>query len=252
MRAENPDRRFVEAWQGYDPVFAEMAKDALESDGIPARIRGTQNAALLGAGQYAFSVSIDVPEEDGPRAIELLRELPRAPTDDDDDDDDETDDREETSPASVEGADSMPRLESAAKDRYRPPRRVDAGPKGRRGRSAENAKGAEKRSRAAAIGLALVFPGFGQIYVRRGYAGLCVLIGIALSVAVAAVLQSLPHFGLAVSFSMVVDAVAGQLGVSALARGERMEPVRQWLVGAGQVVLIQVAAASVALLAVGR
>jgi hypothetical protein len=250
MKAENPDRRFVEAWQGYDPVFAEMARDALESDGVLARIRGTQNAALIGVGQYAVTVSIDVPEEDAPRAEELLRELYSAAADGDDDE--EEDGEEDAPPASIEGVDSMPRPESAAKDRYRPPRRVDAGPKERRGRAARNARGAERRSRAAALGLALVCPGLGQIYVRRGYAGLSVLIGIALSVAAAVVLQSLPHLGLALTFSMVVDAVAGQLGVSALARGERMEPGRQWLLGLSEVVLIQVAAASVALVAVGR
>jgi hypothetical protein len=220
-----------------------LASDALESDGSAARIRGTQNAALLGAGQYAMSVSIDVPEPDAPRAEELLRALFRDP---DIGPDEEPEDEADAPPIAAEATDSLPRPDAAAADQYRPPRRVDAGPKARFDRDPRTTNGAERRSRAAALGLALVFPGFGQVYVRRGYVGGCVLLGHGLTIAVAVLLRSLPHLGLAIAFSMIVDAVGGQIGVGALARGDRMQPGRQWALGIAEVALIQAAAGFVA------
>jgi len=214
------DREFVQVWQAYDPVAAEMARDALEADGITARLRGTRNAALLGAGQYAMSVSIDVPEEDAPRAEELLRALSEA-------EGGENDDEEEP--------DEAPRCVGADT------------PKGA-GREREQAP-TEERSRVIALGIVFVLPGLAQVYVRRGYAGLCLILGLGLGLAVAIAVHSISHLYFALVFSMIADVIAGQRGVTALARGERMPRSAQWIAGSAQVVATQIAAAIVAHLA---
>ena len=242
MQAESHERDFVEVWQGYDAVFADMAKDALESDGISARIRGTENAALIGVGQYAITVSIDVPEEEAPRATELLQALFQ---DAGISEGDEADDEAENPPMSVERSDSLPRPEGATEDRYRPPRTLESGTKIPSSRSVKTTKGVEKRSRGTALVLGLLFPGFSQIYMRRGYAGLCILLGVCTSLVISTIIHSLLYAGLTILFSIPVDAVAGQLAAIALARGERMAAGRQWLLGLGELVLVQVVAATV-------
>jgi hypothetical protein len=55
-----------------DPMQAQMITETLLEEGLDARLFGTQNAALLGAGQYIFEQRVEVPETQAERALELI------------------------------------------------------------------------------------------------------------------------------------------------------------------------------------
>ena len=52
-----------------------MIAETLLDEGLDARLLGTQNAALLGAGQCIFEQRIEVPETQAERALELIEAL---------------------------------------------------------------------------------------------------------------------------------------------------------------------------------
>ncbi len=68
--------RFITLRHVGDPVEAEMLRDLLEQEGIPATVQGTNHSALLGGlGAAALRVPLQVPERDAERAREILSAL---------------------------------------------------------------------------------------------------------------------------------------------------------------------------------
>ena len=66
---------FVELLRSSDPIQTQMVLEALLEEGFDARTFGTQNAALLGAGQNIFEQRIEVPEPQAEAARELAEVL---------------------------------------------------------------------------------------------------------------------------------------------------------------------------------
>ena len=70
------DGRFVTIRQMSDPLEAEMLKDLLEQEGIPATIQGTNHSALYGGAlSSALQVPLQVPAEHAERARAILDAL---------------------------------------------------------------------------------------------------------------------------------------------------------------------------------
>lgn len=63
---------FSLVYRGFDPTEAGMLARLLESEGITVRHIGTQNPAFIGVGELACEQRLEVPEQDEPRARELL------------------------------------------------------------------------------------------------------------------------------------------------------------------------------------
>ena len=63
---------FVVVYEGSDPIEARMLTDVLIGEGIVARKIGTENAALLGAGQHIFKQTIEVRTTDAERARQII------------------------------------------------------------------------------------------------------------------------------------------------------------------------------------
>jgi hypothetical protein len=66
---------FVPILRSSDPIETQMVVEALLEEGFDARSIGTQNAALLGAGQGIFEQRVEVPEPQAEAARELASSL---------------------------------------------------------------------------------------------------------------------------------------------------------------------------------
>lgn len=233
---------FVTVYRGRDPVLAEMLEDVLETEGFDARLLGTRNAALLGAGQQIMALRIEVPAdqaEDAAEAIEgILAEV-------DQDDEGEVldvygDDEEH------EDGPSMERPDSAADDEYQPPRRVEGG--GVRSREREAKRPQNPKRRAVALGLVVVMPGLGQVYARQPWAGLMLMLGLIGTFVVASVTLDYTVFGAAYVASFVVDIIAGQRAVTAFNEGRTSGAGAQVTAGVLEILAVQIAARAAVLL----
>lgn len=63
---------WVVVYRSVDQLETGMAMDRLRGAEIPARVLGTQNAALLGAAAHIFDKRIEVPAERAEDAAQIL------------------------------------------------------------------------------------------------------------------------------------------------------------------------------------
>jgi hypothetical protein len=177
---------FVEILRSGDPIRTQMVVEALLEEGFDARALGTQNAALLGAGQHIFDQRIEVPEPQAEAALRVVEDLEAALE----------------APSTEEPADD-PDLDTEDSEADDPD---------------DPAAGHTPRRRGIAAGLAFIFPGASHYYARHPWIGMCFTVtffsglfffaqGAARSAAV--LLLGTP----------ALDLVAGQFAVGAHNRG---------------------------------
>jgi len=186
---------FVAIMRSGDPIQTQMAVEALIDEGFDARAIGTQNAALLGAGQHIFEQRVEVPEPQAEAALALLADLEAgqpAPGDVADADVDGEDEEEEGGDASSSPA----------------PRR-----------------------RGIAAGLAFLFPGASHYYAQHPWTGMLLTATFTAGVLTAGQ-GSLVAGSVMMVGAVLLDLVTGQLAVSAHNRGRPRSIVVQIAQGA--------------------
>lgn len=185
---------FVAIMRSGDPIQTQMVVEALLDEGFDARAIGTQNAALLGAGQHIFEQRVEVPEPQAEAALALLADL------------------EAGEPASPDPAD--PDTEE-----------------GDDGEGEDAATSAAPRRRGIAAGLAFVFPGASHYYAQHPWTGM-LLTATFTSGVLTAGQGSLVAGTVMMVGSVLLDLVTGQLAVTAHNRGEPRSIVVQIAQGA--------------------
>ena len=225
---------FVAIMRSGDPIQTQMVVEALIDEGFDARAIGTQNAALLGAGQHIFEQRVEVPQPQAEAALAVIDDLEAgqpgpAPED-------------LGSPGGLRppGADDL-----GSPGGLRPPGADDLGsPGGLRPPGADDIVDADQgeaedgaaaspapRRRGIAAGLAFIFPGASHYYAQHPWTGMLLT-----ATFTAGVLTAGQGFLVAGSVMMVgsvlLDLVTGQLAVTAHNRGKPRSIVVQIAQGA--------------------
>jgi hypothetical protein len=212
---QQEDATPVTVYRGTDPIQAQILKDLLLENGFDARLLGTRNASLLGAGQLIFQQRIEVPAFQAQEAEALVEafqvggegELEGFP--DPETDDDDTD---EGDPEPAEEEPSEPR------------------PVG--------------KSRVLAAGIVWVLPGASHLYARRPWTAGCLLACFVVGMMTALNFGTEMAGAALMVGALLGDLVGGQLAVAAFNRGRTVSLLGQLLQGA----LIAAILASMALL----
>jgi len=207
--------RYVRVHQTNDPIEGELVRDLLEQQEIDARLIGTTNAAILGAGQHIFKLRIEVPDSQEAEALEVLEAYRSSAGEATNDDATGGDDETATSDSEAKGDEDAP-----AKKR-RPP------------------------SRILAAGAACVVPGGCHFYLGRRYTAVVLLLAF-----LAGMILIFADEGVAVGALLMIgvvlsDIVTGQLSFSGARRDVTPSAGRQVFVG----VLVAAAALGFAALA---
>ena len=172
---------FVEILRSGDPIQTQMIVEALLEQGFDARALGTQNAALLGAGQHIFDQRIEVPEPQAEAALRVVQDL--------------------------EAALESPLPEEAADDQH------DG-----EDDEADEAQGRTPRHRGIAAGLAFIFPGASHYYARHPWVGMFFTVTFFSGLFFFA--QGAVHSAAVLLLGTpALDLVAGQFAVGAYNRG---------------------------------
>ena len=179
---------FVEVVRLGDPVTTQMVVSALLDQGLDARAIGTDNAALLGAGQSIFEQRVEVPEAQAEQAEALARDL-------------------------LADVEELPDLEAEPDD-------DDAVA------SPEPDGSLSPRRAGIAAGLAFIFPGGSHYYARRPWTGLVftALFLVALVLLAGGAYRS---GAVALLGVPLLDLVGGQVAVRAANRGHKVAAVTQ-------------------------
>lgn len=233
---------FETIYRTSDPVTGEMLEDVLRSEGFDARLLGTRNAALLGAGQSIFELRIEVPASQAADAAATI-EAVLSEVEGEEDDEDVLDAPADEDAEPEEGP-SIDRPDGAARDHYQPPRRLESG--GRKRREPERRPPRNPKKRALAGGLPVVMPGLGQIYGGRPWAGLLLMLGVITAFGAGAATGDFAVFGVGYLLALLADVIAGQLAVSAHNEGRRTGAGQQ--VGLGLLELALVGGLAVAVI----
>lgn len=178
---------FVEILRSGDPIQTQMVVEALLEEGFDARALGTQNAALLGAGQHIFDQRIEVPEPQAEAALRVVQDL--------------------------EAAEDLPPTDASAED-------IDAedGDDDDDEDADDAAQGRIPRRRGIAAGLAFIFPGASHYYARHPWIGMCFTVTFFSGLFFFA--QGAAHSAAVLLLGTpALDLVAGQFAVSAYNRG---------------------------------
>lgn len=136
---------FVEILRSGDPIQTQMVVEALLEEGFDARAIGTQNAALLGAGQHIFDQRIEVPEPQAEAAVRVVEDLEAAL--------EQAPERAEEEQGQVEGEEVDDGEDDDGEDDDAPAQR-------------------SLRRRGIAAGLAFIFPGASHYYARHPWTGM--------------------------------------------------------------------------------
>jgi len=204
---------FVTIHRTGDPVTGEMLEDVLRGEGFDARLLGTRNAALLGAGQSIFRLKIEVPADQAEEAAAVL-EAVLSEVEGEDDEDEEFYLGDEDPP---EDGPTVDRPDDAARDEYQPPRKLDSG--GAKKDKDEPRPPKTLKKRALAAGLPVVMPGLGQVYAGRPWAGLMLMAGVMASFVWGMLTGDFGLFGAGYLFALLTDVIAGQFAAVAFNRG---------------------------------
>lgn len=173
-----------------DPIQSQMVVEALHEEGFDARAIGTQNAALLGAGENIFEQRIEVPEPQAEAASELVSCLMEGPGGFEDSEGDE--------PDAEDAEDAQGSTETST----------------------------SPRRRGIAAGLAFLFPGASHYYLHRPWTGALLSLAFFLGFAVAARGFPLPG-AVALMAVPVMDIIGGQVTIAAVNRGEEASALGQ-------------------------
>ena len=192
---------FVEVVRLSDPITTQIVVSALLDQGLDARAIGTDNAALLGAGQSIFEQRVEVPEAQAERAEALARELLSSEAELPGEEDFAPDIDEEEEPAS-EGTASL-----------------------------------SPRRRGIAAGLAFIFPGGSHYYARRPWTG--VILTLLFFLGMFSLVGGTSTSGVVATLGApLMDMVGGQVAVGAVNRGEKASAAAQLGRGMMMAVLI--------------
>lgn len=210
---------FVAILRTSDPIQTQMIVEALLDEGYDARAIGTQNAALLGAGQNIFEQRIEVPEPQaeaaGALAMALLEQetLEELAGSSDDAEADEAGAAEADEDADDEDADDE-----------------------------EGPAPLSPRRRGIAAGLAFIFPGASHYYARHPWTGMFLtatfFAGLMLSAR-----EPLRSTAVLLAGAPLLDLVAGQLAVGATNRGAPRSTLFQLVQGAAMAAALGLLAA---------
>lgn len=198
---------FVEVVRLSDPVTTQMVVAALLEQGLDARAIGTQNAALLGAGQSIFEQRVEVPEAQADRAEALARDLLGSA---------EELALEDDSARAEEEEDSATPITTSL----------------------------SPRRRGIAAGLAFIFPGGSHYYARRPWTGL--IFTVLFFVAISSLAAGSSTAGVVAALGVpLLDMAGGQAAVGAVNRGEEASMASQLARGLMMAVSILAAAFAV-------
>jgi len=193
-----------------DPIEAQMLRELLEAKGITARLLGTRDAALMGAGQHIFQQRIEVPEEQAQEAEELIAAILT-----------QVDGRDgpyrgEATPRAAEGEEAGVRAAPPSGDGEEPRDRL------------------RPRRRVLAAGVAFCWPGASHLYMGRPWtAGFLML---SFGAGLMGLFVDRPALGgLVMMGSVAADVAGGQLAIAAQRRGFR--PSRRRQIGVGILVV---------------
>jgi hypothetical protein len=233
--------RYVTVYRSTDPVEAEILEDLMYQEGLTARLLGTRNAALLGAGQLIFEQRIEVPEEQVEVAQRFVEDFmssrgsgePVVDT--------------EALEAAAEAAGTSPDttaerdVQPLAMERESEPRAASTPERGSAA-AAEAGEGAmdqpdeqpaPPRRRTLAGGAAFIFPGAALIYARLPWAGLCLTTCFAAGVYVGFAAGWLPGALGLIAGVVPVDLFAAQVLLGRVNRGWRPAQPAQIALGVG-------------------
>lgn len=191
-------------YNGSNPIEAEILCDLLQQQGIQARLLGTRNAAMLGAGQHIFALRIEVPTEEAVEASALVHAFAA-----------------ESANGLVPEEEAGPRPAELSEDEGEWEADESAGPTPRR--------------RFPAAGAALVIPGGSHLYLGRSWTAVWFACSFGVAFYVFASFGTRGFFtGISMMASVVLlDLFRGQWLLHRINRGARAGALQQHIDGLG-------------------